>query len=192
MVKEMKKFLRFIWSIIEVVVIVYVIMMTSILLSKNKYGFTQFGNYTIDSIDLVEEKSIEGVKSGDLLIVKNGNNIEVGDMIYYYVVYNESYIIRSSYVVGIETDNYSEIYTIDENNNMTVAGNRVLGKEAAIKHHIGTVLNILQSRLGFLFLVLLPILVIFIYQIYELFVIFKYEKVEDIEEESNEKKFTME
>ena len=189
----MKKLLRFIWSIVEVIIIVYVIVMTAVLLSKNKYGYTQFGSYTIDSIDLVEEKSIEGVKNGDLLIVKNGNDIKVGDMIYYYVVYNESYIIRTSYVIGVETDNYSAIYTIDQNNNMTVAGNRVVGKEAAIKHNLGTVLNILESRLGFLFLVLLPILVIFIYQIYELFVIFKYEKVEDIEEEKpKQKTFTME
>ena len=38
----MKKVLSFLWSILEFVIIVYVIVMTSILLSKNKYGFTQF------------------------------------------------------------------------------------------------------------------------------------------------------
>ena len=83
----MKKVLQFIWSVLEFVIIIYVILMTSILLSKNKYGFTQFGNLTLCTIDLKDERGIVDVKSGDLLLIKNSNDIKVGDIIYYYVVY---------------------------------------------------------------------------------------------------------
>ena len=178
----MKKIFSFIWSILEFVIIIYVILMTSVLLSKNKYGFTQFGNTTLCTIDLVDERGIDGVKAGDLLIVKNGNDIKENDVIYYYVVYNESYIVHSAPVLKVESDKYSSLYTLDDDGEITVANSRVLGKNHTIYHRLGKVLDVLESKLGFLFLVLLPILVIFIYQIYELIMIFRYEKVEDEEE----------
>ena len=180
----MKKVLQFIWSVLEFIIIIYVILMTSILLSKNKYGFTQFGNLTLCTIDLKDERGIENVKNGDLLLVKNSNDIHVGDVIYYYVVYNESYVVQSAPVVNIESDKYSSVYTIEDEGKLTIASNRVLGKHRAVYHHLGRILDVLESKIGFLFLVLLPILVIFIYQVYELIMIFRYEKVE----EDNDKK----
>lgn len=175
----MKKVFHVLWSILEVIIIVYVILMTSILLSKNKYGYTQFGNYTLCKIDLINERGIDGVEVGDLLLVKNSNKINKGDVIYYYVVYNETYVVQSAPVINIESDKYSAVYTIDDNGPLTIASSRVLGKDKAIYHNLGSILNIVESKLGFLFLVLLPILVIFIYQIYELVMIFRYEQVED-------------
>lgn len=185
----MKKVLSFLWSVLEFVIIVYVILMTSILLSKNKYGFTQFGNSTFCTIDLVDERGIQGVKAGDLLIVKNSNDIDVGDVIYYYVVYNESYVVQNAPVTDIQSDKYSAVYTIDDDGSLTISSSRVLGKYHVIYHGFGKVLDVLESRLGFLFLVLLPILVIFIYQIYELIMIFRYEKVDEEEQDKRNNKF---
>jgi energy-coupling factor transporter transmembrane protein EcfT len=182
----MKKILRIVWSVLEFVIILFVILMTSVLLSKNKYGYTQFGKYTISSVDLVPERGIKDAKDGDLLIVKNSNDIKVGDVIYYYVVYNESYVIQSDPVINVESDDFSSVYTIDRGGNMTIASSRVLGKERKIYHGLGRILAVLESKLGFLFLVLLPVLVIFIYQVYELIIIFRYEKVEDGESSEKE------
>lgn len=185
----MKKVLRFVWSILECIIIIYVVLMTSILLSKNKYGYTQFGKYTISSVNLVSERGIKDAKEGDLLIVKNSNDIKTGDVIYYYVVYNESYVIQSDPVLEVESDDFSSVYTIDRGGTMTIASSRVLGKERKIYHGLGGILSVLESKLGFLFLVLLPVLVIFIYQVYELVMIFRYEKTDDSkEEETSEKK----
>ena len=189
----MKKFLRFVWNVVEIIIIIYVIFMTSVLLSKNKYGYTQFGTYTITSINLINERGIEGVEPGDLMIVKNTNNIKVGDVIYYYVVYNETYLVQGAPVVRIESDDYSSLYTINRDGELSIASARVLGKERKIYHGLGSVLDVLESKLGFLFLVLLPILVIFIYQIYDLFMIFRYEKVtekDDKEISSDDKEKT--
>ena len=175
----MKKVLSFLGSVLEFVVIAYVILMTSILLSKNKYGYTQFGNMTLFTVDLKTERGIEGSKAGDLYVVKNSNDIEVGDVIYYYVVYNEDYIVQTAPVVNVESDKFSSLYTIDNEKDLAITNTRVLGKYKKIYHNLGSVLNVLESRLGFLFLVLLPILVIFIYQVYELIMIFRYEQVTD-------------
>ena len=40
-------------------------------------------------------------------------------------------------------------------------------------------MDILESRVGFLFLVLLPILIVFFYQVYQLVIVAKYENVEE-------------
>ncbi len=178
----MRKFLRWVWSLLEVIIIVYVIVLTSFLLCRNKYGYTQFGDYTFNNIDLLDEKNIANAKNGDLLIVKNSNDIQKGDVIYYYAVYNESYIMKTSPVLDIQSDDYSYLYTVDDSGNVNITGTKVIGKYANTYAHLGTALEILESRLGFLFGVLLPIMIVFIYQVYEFVVIIRYERVEDAKE----------
>jgi len=175
----MKKVLRFLWSIVEIVVIAYVIVITAFVLCKNKFGYTQFGDYTFDNVTLLDERNIEDVKKGDLLVVENTNDVEKGDRIYYYAAYNEAYVVRSDYVVEIQKDDYSSLYTIQRGGeDVTVSSTRVLGKYSTVYHKIGGILELLESRVGFLFLVLLPIMIVFIYQVYEFITILRYEEVE--------------
>jgi uncharacterized membrane protein len=174
----MKKVLRFIWSIVELVIIAYVILITSFILCRNKYGYTQIGDYTFNNIALIDERNIEDTKKGDLLVVKNTNDIKKGDRIYYYAAYNEVFIVRSDYVVSIESDDYSSLYTIERNGEkLTIANTRVLGKYSNTYSNLGAILDVLESRVGFLFLVLLPIMIVFIYQVYEFVMILRYEDV---------------
>lgn len=185
----MKKVFRFLWSVVEVVIIAYVILITSFVLCKNKYGFTQFGDYTFDNISLIDERNIEDTKKGDLLVVQNSNNIQVGDRIYYYAAYNEMYIVRSDYVTKIDSDDYSSLYTVHRNDDdLTIPSTRVLGKYANTYAKIGGILGILESKVGFLFLVLLPIMIVFIYQVYEFITILRYEEVDksELKEEKSE------
>ncbi len=174
----MKKFLRGIWFVVEFIIIVYVIVLTCFLLCRNKYGYTQFGDYTFTNIDLFAEKNIDNTKKGDLLVVKNSNDINEGDLIYYYAVYNDDYIIKSSPVMSIKNDDYSYLYTVDDSGPTSIVGTRVLGKYSHTYHKLGSILNFLESRIGFLFCVLLPILIVFIYHVYEFIMIVRYEKVE--------------
>ena len=123
--------LHWVWSFLEVFIIVYVILITSFILCRNKYGYTQFGDYTFQNIDLIDERNIQNTHKGDLLIVKNSNDIHVGDLIYYYAAYNETYIIRSDYVTKIARDDLSALYTVHRgNDDFSIASERVLGKYA--------------------------------------------------------------
>ncbi len=182
----MRRFLRWVWAFLEVIIIVYVILLTSFLLCKNKFGYTQFGDYTFSNVTLFDARNNKSVNQGDLLIVKNSNDIQVGDVIYYYTVYNDSYIIRSNPVLNIKNDDYSYLYTVDDSGPLSIVGTKVLGKYTHIYPHLGTVLNVLESRLGFLFGVLLPILIVFIFQVYEFVMIIRYERTEDIVEDNND------
>lgn len=187
----MKKVLRWLWSICEVVIILYVIIVTAFILCKNKYGYTQIGDYTFDNVSLIDARNIEDSDKGDLLIVRNSNNIRVGDRIYYYAAYNEAYIIRSDYVVSMMSDDFSALYTIQRNGeSIEIPSARVLGKYSTNYKKIGGILEVLESRIGFLFLVLLPVMIVFIYQVYEFVVILRYEEVEADEEPSKKEKPT--
>lgn len=183
----MRKVLRWVWSFLEIIIILYVILLTSFLLCKNKFGYTQFGDYTFNNVTLFDERNNNNVKQGDLLIVKNSNDIKEGDVIYYYTVYNDTYIIRSNPVTSIKNDDYSYLYTVDDSGPLSIVGTKVLGKHATTYPHLGTILSVLESRMGFLFGVLLPILVVFIYQVYEFIMIIRYERADDENDKDNNK-----
>ena len=183
----MKKFLNWVWSIFEVIIIIYVITITCFILCRNDHGFTQFGEYTFDNVSLTDERNIHDTKKGDLLIIKNSNDISVGDMVYYYAVYNDKYVIKTNAVTKIEKDDFTNLYTLNDEDGITIASTRVLGKYASRHSNLGAILDVLESKIGFLFLVLLPIMVVFIYQVYEFIVIIRYERNEEEDDDGDDK-----
>lgn len=177
----MKRFLKWLIGLFEIIIIIYVICITTCLLAKNKYGFTQLGNTTLITINEHLQEFLPETKVKDLLIVKGDPKdiINVGDKIFYYSTHNEEYIIKSGYVKDKITDNDRSLYVMDDEDGSTISSTRTIGKYSNTYNTIGGILDILESRLGFLLLVLLPILVIFIYQIYALIIVVKYTDFED-------------
>lgn len=184
----MRKVLNWVWSFVEVIIIIYVVLVTMFVLCKNKYGYTQFGDYSFANIDLIAEKNVKDTKKGDLLVVKNSNDIHKGDLIYYYAVLNDNYIVRSAVVADVKEDDYSALYTVSlSNTTINVASSRVLGKYSTVYNNLGSILSVLESRVGFLLLVFLPIMVVFIYQVYEFIIMLKYDETL-VNEVNNSKK----
>lgn len=184
----MRKVLNWVWSFVEVIIIIYVVLVTMFVLCKNKYGYTQFGDYSFANIDLIAEKNVKDTKKDDLLVVKNSNDIHKGDLIYYYAVLNDNYIVRSAVVTDVKEDDYSALYTVSlSNTTINVASSRVLGKYSTVYNNLGSILSVLESRVGFLLLVLLPIMVVFIYQVYEFIIMLKYDETL-VNEVNNSKK----
>lgn len=184
-----KKFLKGLWGLVEVIIIIYVICMTAFLLCKNKYGFTQIGDMTYITINEHLQSYLPETKENDLLMVKQNNkDINVGDKIYYYAVENNEYVIKTAHVKeNVISEDDMALYQLDDEAKTTIATTRVIGKYSAIYHNIGGVLDVLQSRIGFLLLVILPILLIFMYQIYALIIVIKYGE-EKLEEKSSSDK----
>lgn len=185
----MKSFLKGLWGFVEVLIVIYVIIITACLLATNKYGFTQFNNTTLVTIDEFRAKYLDESQVNDLLIVKGTpNDIVVGDKIYYYGTAENKYTVETAHVRKIVSqDDTMAIYQLDDEESTPIASNRVLGKYSAIYPNIGGVLDVLESKIGFLLLVILPILLIFMYQIYALIIVIKYGD-EDIEQEEARKK----
>ena len=125
-------------------------------------------------------KQLDNIKKGDLVLVKSRklDKLKLGDEIFVYR-------IISSNKVAVEVGKVGQIY-LDEDavsfeNGDTFSNEFIIGTADKIYEKIGTYLSIVESKWGFLFLVLVPCLLIFIYEIYALIVEIKY----GAEEENN-------
>jgi len=172
----MKKVLHIGWCILEVFIIAYVIVLTSFILHRNLYGYTQFGNYTFVNISIWDIRNINNVKKNDLLIIKSDSSIKENDLIYYYFVQNDRYIVKSNKVVSVLNGNNSVSYQIDDKESSLVPKARVIGTSASTVGILGGLLSALESRYGFIFLVLIPIVFVFAYQLYDFIVTIRSEK----------------
>lgn len=185
---------RFLLYIFEFLIIIYVIVITTFLLFRNKYGYTEVGNTTFVPLQIDTAEYIKDGKEGNLLVVKKTSNLNEGDLIYYYTTEEERYIVKSDYIKSVFNGDGNKLYTLNDESGSTVVSNRVLGKYANQYAGFGTIFGLLTSKFGFLFLVLLPIMCIFIYQLYSLIMVLKYEKVElssldkELEEAEKEEK----
>ena len=169
---------KFLLYIFEFLIIIYVIVITTFLLFRNKYGYTEVGNTTFVPLKIDTAEYIKDGKEGNLLVVKKTSNLKEGDLIYYYTTEEERYIVKSDYIKSVFNGDDNKLYTLNDEAGSTVVSSRVLGKYANQYAVFGTIFGLLTSKFGFLFLVLLPIMCVFIYQLYSLIMVLKYEKVE--------------
>jgi hypothetical protein len=184
----MRKFFRGIWLILEVVIIVYVLGITSLILFRNEFGYTQFGDNTLVTINRDNVGELPDSKYGDLLVINNNYGYKKGDNIYYYVVVNDAYIVRYGEIAKTRGTGSSTLYFVKNNDDTnSVTSSKVIGDSVKKYEGYGKTINFLQGKIAFLFLVLLPIMIVFIYQIYELINLVKYEKV-DIDVKVDKKK----
>jgi len=171
MSKFFKKVKSFILGILGCAFFVFALSMTLLLLNYNKYGLTQFGNTTL--VIISDDISSEVLKKGDLVLVdlKKLDELELGDEAFVYRVSPEGN-------VSVEVGKIGQIYEDEDaiafENGDTFSMQFVIGEAEEIYNDVGTFLSIVESKWGFLFIVLVPCLLIFIYEIYALIIEIKY------------------
>ena len=86
---------------------------------------------------------------------------------FFYDTYKETISVNLATVVDKETIDENETKFV-MNGDYPISSEYVIGKAKTSKvySNLGTILSILESRIGFLFLIIFPILVLFIYEIY--------------------------
>ena len=169
--------------------ILYVVLITTFILCKNKYGYTQIGNYTFYPIMTTSDvKELKNVKRGDLYIVTKSSSIKKGDSIYYYSVENENYVIRTDKVMELEKSGNNVLYTVEKDKNVSISSARVVGKKVKRIGKIGEIFSLLEEKNGFLLGVLLPIVIVFIYQVFNFIGTLRYEEQKKTEEEEKPSK----
>lgn len=187
----LKKLFQFMWDLVEVLIIIYVIFVTTCILSKNRYGYTNLFGYTLVSVHQDDEAYIKDSKAGNLLVVKNDGNVSKNQYVYYYYAdvadpNNEKYVVRGAFVTDTIKSDGGELYSLKDKEDPKISKARVLGNYSNQYAVIGGVLEFLETRLGFLFCVLLPIMIVFVYQIYEFVVILNYDKADKIRKSEEE------
>ena len=148
-----------IWFVIAVFV-------TACLLSYNDYEVTVFGKNTLLIVD--SEEMEPDYLEGDLLIIKkkSDNKINVGDEVFYYnTSKNTETNVFTSKVLEKDTQDKSEtVYVL---NDTKVSSSYIIGTKdsVTIYHKLGTILGVLTSKWGYMFLVIFPTLFATIYEI---------------------------
>lgn len=157
----MKNKLKFLINFIQVFVIIYVIVITTFIISRNNYGFTQIGKYVFVTVDSVNEDIIEGCNDGDLLILDSKSSLKKGNDLYYYEVKDQEFIIRSSKIIKTNKYDYltEDYFSIDSS--------KVVGGRFLKIPKIGKIISIFETRVGFIVLLFIPIFLVFIYQLVE-------------------------
>lgn len=163
----MKKIVKFLIGIVIIIYAFVAIGLTVCLLNYNEYNLTVIGKNTFI---IVKDDALEpDFKKGDLVVVKRNEDseIEAGDKIFFYngreheVSVNLGDVVNNTKVTEKEST-----FTIE--GNLKLTSRYIIGKAETSKVYsgLGTVLSILESRWGFLFLIILPVLLMFIYLIY--------------------------
>ena len=171
MSKILRKIKSFIAGVLICVFFVFALAMTMLLLNYNKYGLTQFGNTTLVIIN--DDISSETFEKGDLVLAKSQKleKLQLGDEIFVYRILNGG-------KVTVELGKVGQIYPEEDavafENGDIFSNQFVIGTADKTYNDIGTYLAIVESKWGFLFIVLVPCLLIFIYEIYALIVEIKY------------------
>lgn len=169
--KVLKMIKKILIGIVVAIYFAFVIFMTVLLLNYNKYGVTQFENKSL--IIIRDEISTNNYKKGDLVIVqsKKINNIKVEDEIFTYQIAANGEV---NIDLGIVGEVHEEEQAITYENGSNYSMDFVIGSAEKTYEKVGNYLSVIESKWGFLFIVLVPSFLIFIYEVYNLIVEIKY------------------
>lgn len=186
----MKKIGKILLTVFVVLYAVVALFLTACLLNYNDYKITVFGE---KSLLIVNDDTLKDkYNKGSLLVVDKEKTKEIksGDEIIFYNTYNNQISISIGEVISKEDITETETtYTVT--GNYDISSKYLIGSVNDTKVYpiLGSVLAILESRIGFLIFIILPISLAFLYEIYVLIIEIKDTKEEDKKENNtNEKK----
>ena len=162
-------------TILFVVYAIIAIAVTVLLLSYNDYNNSEIGDYTVY---IVTDDSLEPeYKQGSILLIKgtNDRNVQVGDQVFMYKVLNSSeYEVITTTVQAKTQQGTHLVYIVD--NEERYASEYFIGKtdDTIVIEGWGYVLNLLESRWGYLFCIVVVSLLLFLQEVFELVMEIKY------------------
>ena len=151
-------------NVIFVIYVVIAIFVTVCLLSYNEFKVTEFGDNSL--VIITDDELSPEYEKGDLVIVTKSKLIPVGEKAFFYDTYNRKIEIKLGEIVEAQRVSSSEV-TYELEGKHKISSEYVLGPSSTTSKipKVGTILSILESKWGFLFIIVLPALLAFIYQI---------------------------
>jgi hypothetical protein len=168
---------KIIGNILIIIYTVIAVFTTVCLLSFNEYKISTFGDNSF--VLVTNDELLPNFKKGDLVIVKAGNKskIAIGDNIFFYNTVDRKVEVTLAEVTNKEIVTSTEI-TFTVGNDHDVSSQYVLGseKDTTVIPVVGSVLSVLESKWGFLFLIVFPSLIAFLYELTVVFASIREEK----------------
>mgnify|MGYP004613787437 CR=1 FL=1 len=155
---------KLILNILVIIYIVIAIFLTILLLSYNEFKVTEIGG---NSLIIIKDNDLApDYNKGDLVIVNSEDSVKVGQKVFYYETVDSKLKIKQGEIEDSEQVTSKDVaYTLD--GEKKIAGKYLIGttESAKVIKNAGTVLGILESKWGFLFIIVLPALLLVINQI---------------------------
>lgn len=152
--------------------IIVSVVVTTCLLHYNDYNITVINGKNL----IILKNDYDELKKGSLVVVSD-KNVKVGDSIFYYEANNNDVVISLRNVKKIDKiDKTESTYTLD--NNKVITKDFIIGTKNNAKVYplLGSILGLLESKWGFLSIIILPVAVCFVFEIYTLVKEFKPKK----------------
>lgn len=149
--------------------IIISLVVTTCLLHYNDYNITVINNKSYITLN----KDYDDLKKGSLVVVKD-KNVKVGDSVFYYEANNNDIVVSIRTLKKIDKlDENESTYTLD--NNKVITKDFIIGTKNNAKVYpvLGSILSLLESKWGFLGIIILPVAVCFVFEIYTLVKEFK-------------------
>ena len=188
----MSKIGKFFVNILIVAYAAIAIAVTILLLSYNEYHCSVVGGYTF--ILVTDDELEPDFEEGSLVIVKEtkAKNINAGDNIFLYRrISSSQFEIKYAEVLLKDTSKgeYNASYVLE--GATTIDHADVIGstEDLIVVPHLGTILSILESRYGYLFLIVVVSFIAFLYEIYELIMEIKYGEREEEDEDDEDEEY---
>ena len=175
--------MKVLWKIVKTIIIIVWVLVaiatTVCLISLNEFGVTEIGK---KSVFVIDDDSHEPEFYEDDLIIATKlkeKDYSVGDSVFYYLDNSkDSVLIKSGIIQSIDVlpDGEDTFHFLKKSvTNELDTGNlisfgRIIGKTKEVKSYrkLGLVLNILESKFGFLFLIILPTIFATVYEVYSI------------------------
>lgn len=165
-----EKIKKIAFTVICCIYFAFALFMTILLLNFNEYGVTKFGETSL--VILNEKVSFEGFNKGDLVIVEQHelSDYKTDDTVFAYRIEKKVPHIE----IGKIGETYENEKAIAFENGDTYSEEFIIGKPTKTYKNLGSFLSVIESKWGFLFIIIVPCFLLFIYQIFALVVEIKY------------------
>jgi len=156
---------KMVFDIGFVIYIIITIFVTVCLLAYNDYKVSEFGDVSL----VVLKEEVGNYNKKDLLIITKSNieDLKKGTQVFYYDSEDSKVSINIGTIKEIDKVSDNE-YTLNFKDGSYVSNDYLIGaEETAINlGFLGNILGILESKVGYLLIIVLPMFLTFLYELY--------------------------
>lgn len=145
---------------VGIYIVIAVFTTVSLLTYKNnEQKLSEFNNKVFVKL----QEDVQSYRKGSLLIIDKNNNYQAGDNVFYCNLKKNKCIVT----YGTVDTMMGDAPTV---NNEIVSAKLIIGKDENVRviPVLGGIMNTLESRWGFLCIIVLPILIGFLYELYNI------------------------
>lgn len=148
------------WHVCIILYVLLSVFITACLLMYNEYNVTEFGNKILV---MVENDTTGEFQKGDLIIATKNKDYQKDDYVFYYISREKNYFINYGLIESEKND--AVVINSDVIDKKEVIGTT---KNAIVIPTVGSILSLLESKWGYLCVIILPILIAFLYEVYSI------------------------